>query len=132
MVILVRWQRVMKVSMVGRLMVKETEGERLLEFASSFELVVTSSFFCKRKSHLVTFHCGNNQSQIDYIFVRKRDFRYVRDVKVIPGEECALQHKSLTCDLKLTFKNPIPKPFVPKRRVWKLRDPALQSDFVEE
>ena len=108
---------------------RNIEGKRLFEFASSFELVVTNSFFCKRKSHLVTFHSGNNQSQIDYILVRKRDFRYVRDVKVIPGEECALQHKLLTCDLKLTFKNPTPKPFVPKRRVWKLRDPVLQSDF---
>ena len=35
---------------------RNIEGERLLEFASSFELVVTNSFFCKRKSHLVTFH----------------------------------------------------------------------------
>ena len=52
-------------------------------------------------------------------------------MKVIPGEECALQHKLLTCDLKLTFKTPTPKPFVPKRRVWKLHDPALQSDFCE-
>ena len=82
---------------------RNMEGERLLEFASSFDLVITNSFFCKRKSHLVTFHSGNNQSQIDYILVRKRDFRCVRDVKVIPGEECALQHKLLTCDLKLTF-----------------------------
>ena len=110
---------------------RNMEGERLLEFASSFDLVITKSFFCKHKSHLVTFHSGNNQSQIDYILVRKRDFRCVRDVKVIPGEECALQHKLLTCDRKLTFKTPTPKPFVPKRRVWKLRDPALQSDFCE-
>ena len=50
-------------------------------------------------------------------------------MKVIPGEECALQHKLLTCDLKLIFKNPTPKCFVPKRHVWKLRDPVLQSDF---
>ena len=50
---------------------RNIKGERLLEFASSFELVVTNSFFCKRKSHLVTFHSGNNQSQIDYILVRK-------------------------------------------------------------
>ena len=46
---------------------RNIEGERLLEFASSFEFVVTNSFFCKRKSHLVTFHSGNNQ--IDYILV---------------------------------------------------------------
>ena len=52
-------------------------------------------------------------------------------MKVIPGEECALQHKLLTCDLKLTFKTPTPKLFVPKRRVWKLRDPVLHSDFCE-
>ena len=105
---------------------RNIEGERLLEFASSFELVVTNWFFCKRKSQLVTFHSGNNESQIDYILVEKRNFRCVRDVKVTPREECALQHKLLTCDLKLTFKNPTPKPFVPKKRVWKLRDPVLQ------
>ena len=72
---------------------RNLEGDRLLEFVSSFDLVITNSFFCKRKSHLVTFHSGNNQSQIDYILVRKWEFKCVRDVKVIPGEECALQHK---------------------------------------
>ena len=35
---------------------RNIEGERLHEFASSFEVVVTNSFFSKRKSHLVTFH----------------------------------------------------------------------------
>ena len=76
--------------MVGRLMVKETwkvKGDLNLQ---ALLILLSNSFFCKRKSHLVTFHSGNNQSQIDYILVRKRDFRCVRDVKVIPGEECAL------------------------------------------
>ena len=57
------------------------DHDGLLEFASSFNLVVTNSYFCKNKSHLVTFHSSNNQSQTDYILVQKRNLRCIKDVK---------------------------------------------------
>ena len=47
------------------------EGERILEFAVAHNLVVSNSLFTKRESHLVTYHSGKNQSQIDYILVKR-------------------------------------------------------------
>ena len=52
-------------------------------------------------------------------------------MKVIPGEECASQHRLLVCDLNLTCKNPSPKPFVPKRQVSKLCEHDIQLSFHE-
>ena len=49
--------------------------------------------------------------------------------KVIQGEECASHHKLLVCDLYLTFKIPLFKPFVPKVPIWNLRYPNIHSDF---
>ena len=42
------------------------------EFASSFALVVTHSFFYKRFRLLITFRSGNNQIQIDFMLVLDR------------------------------------------------------------
>ena len=47
------------------------EGERILEFAVAHNLVVSNSLFTKRESHLVTYQSGSNQSQIDYILVKR-------------------------------------------------------------
>ena len=58
------------------------EYERILEFAVTYNLVVSNSFFTKRKSHLVIYQSGENQSQVGYILVKQ----------VIPNEECVTQH----------------------------------------
>ena len=57
--------------------------------------------------------------------------KLVTDVKVIPGEEVALQHQLLVCDMK--FDVP-PKPkckFTPRLKVWKLTDPQRRNHFQE-
>ena len=65
------------------------EGEKILEFAVPHNLVVSNSFFTKRESHLVTYHQSReNQIRIDYILVKRQNVNLVRDVKVIPNEEC--------------------------------------------
>ena len=60
------------------------EGDRILEFAVAHNLVVSNSLFTKRRSHLVSYKSGENQSQIDYILVKRQNIKLVRDVKVIP------------------------------------------------
>ena len=46
-------------SMVSWVLVKETLGVRgYLDFANFSDFTVINSLFCKRKSHLVTFHSG--------------------------------------------------------------------------
>ena len=44
---------------------RNTEGERILEFAFANELVVGNTWF-KKPQHLVTFQSGNAATQIDH------------------------------------------------------------------
>ena len=91
------------------------EGERILEFVVTRNLVASNSFFTKRESHLITYQSGENQSQIDCILVKQQNIKLVRDVKVNPNEEWLTQHK-------LIVKNEDRcKNFVQKQNVWKLQ-----------
>ena len=52
-------------------------------------------------------------------------------MKAIPGEEVALQHHLLVCDMRLDVP---PKPkhrFTPRLKVWKLTDPQRRNYFQE-
>ena len=109
---------------------RNQEGERVLEFAAAHNLVVVNSFFSKRDNHLLTYQSGDNNTQIDYILCRKRDLRLVKDAKVIPGEECGLQHRLLVCVLKISPSEPRTQQFIPKRRIWKLTDPDCKTEFA--
>ena len=48
---------------------------------------------------------------------------------VIPSEECVPQHKLLICELRLKTPKPHPKPFSPKLRYWKLKEPTVQEEY---
>ena len=78
---------------------KHTEtGMTLRERESGYNLLINTCFK-KQDSHLITYESGNAATQIDYIMFRKRMRKLVTDVKVIPGEEVALQHQLLVCDM---------------------------------
>lgn len=112
--------------------IRNIEGERILEMGSALDMVVCNTLFKKRESRLVTYKSGLSKTQIDYIMVRSCDKKIVRDVKVIFGEEVAQQHQLLVCDLEVGLVRGVKKPFVPKRKVWKLRDGASRLDFQRE
>ena len=57
--------------------------------------------------------------------------KLVMDVKVIPGEEVALQHQLLVCDMMIDMPPQIKCKFTPPPKVWKLRDPQTCSRFQE-
>ena len=54
-----------------------------------------------------------------------------KDSKVIPSEECVPQHKLLICELRLKTPKPHPKPFSPKLRYWKLKEPTVQEEYEQ-
>ena len=70
---------------------------------------------------LITYQSGDNRSMIDYLMVRKTDCCLV---KVISSEECVPQHRMVIGRLVLPMKPQKKKivKFVPKPRVWKLKD----------
>ena len=79
----------------------DVEGERILEYALAFNLLLGNTCFKKRDSHLIIYKLGNLARQIDFILFRRTMRKLVTDVKVIPGEEVALQHQLLVCSMRI-------------------------------
>ena len=92
---------------------RNRDGERILEFAYSLDMVVGNTFFKKDDEKLITYKSGNCASVIDYAVVQKEVMKKVKDIKVIPGEECFSQDRLLIMDL-----------MVEHRAVRKLKNPG--------
>ena len=110
---------------------RNADGDRVLEFAVANDFVIGNTFFVKRDSHLITYQSGNAKTQIDFILLRKRNLKMAKNIKVIPSEECVPQHKLLICELRLKTPKPHPKPFSPKLRYWKLKEPTVQQEYEQ-
>ena len=87
---------VMRTSMVAIVMVNITLKVRESLNLPQPMIFVGNTWFIKRDSHLVTYQSGDFRTQIDY---PKHFRKSVTNIKVIPGEECASQHRLLVCDL---------------------------------
>ena len=84
-------------------------------------MVVGNTFFKKDDEKLNTYKSGNRATVIDYAVVQKEVMKKVKDIKVIPGEECFSQHRLLIMDLMMEhravrkLKNPR------KVKLWRLK-----------
>ena len=81
------------------------------------------------QNKLIAYSSDNNNTQIDYILVKKSFLKQVRDVKVIPNEECVTQHKLLVADININSVSPKPRIVPPRRKIWKLRDSNVRKEF---
>ncbi|GJY91545.1 ubiquinol oxidase, mitochondrial-like protein [Tanacetum coccineum] len=64
--------------------VRNEEGRTILEFVVAHDLVVLNSFFKNRVAHLITYHSGDHDTQIDHMLVHRGDLRLCKDCKVFP------------------------------------------------
>ena len=85
----------------------------------------------KKDNHLITYQSCGFSSQVDYILLQCNKFLLIKDIKIIPGEECITQHHLLICDLKLKISKNTEKKFAPKLRAWKLKDPSMKEAYVK-
>ena len=74
------------------------EGERILEFTIANDVHIGNTWFKKRDTHLITYRSGGGSTYINYIHYNKSFNSEVRNVKVIPTEECVKQHYMLVYD----------------------------------
>ena len=109
----------------------DIEGERILEYALAFNLLLGNTCFKKHDNHFITYKSGNIATQIDFILFCRTMRRFVTDVKVIPGEEVALQHQLLVCDMRIDVPPKSKRKFTPHLKVWKLKDPQTSNHFQE-
>jgi len=118
---------------------RNANGSRILESADGLNLVICNTLFMKQESKLVTYVAGSAKSTVDYIMVRQGDKVKVRNVKVIPNEECMPKHKLLVMDMWFNTTKRRNKKFEPRVRVWKLKQErtceeykSMVKDKVEE
>ena len=107
------------------------EGERTLEYALALDLLLGNTSFKKCDSYLITYKSGNIAMQIDFFLFRRTMRKLVTDVKVIPGEEVALQHQLLVCDMRIDVPPKSKRKFTSRLRVFKLKDPQTSNHFQE-
>ncbi|VDL70637.1 unnamed protein product [Nippostrongylus brasiliensis] len=92
---------------------KNGDGERILDLAVAHDLAICSTFFAKRESQKMTYSSGGRKTEVDHILVRRRALKTVRDVKVLPIEDVATQHRPLVADLNVILP---PKVKSPKKK----------------
>jgi hypothetical protein len=84
--------------------IRNQEGEDVLSFALSYDMIVANTLFKKRESHLVTFSSGQHYSQIDFILSRRENRGVCLDCKVIPRESVIYQHKLVVADFRFWIR----------------------------
>jgi len=62
-----------------------------------------------------TYVAGSAKSTVDYVMVRQEDKVKVRNVRVIPDEECMPKHKLLVVDMQINTTKRWHKKFEPRR-----------------
>ena len=109
-------------------MQRKVEG-KMLAFCDEKELCVANTWFRKGEKRKVTYSAGVNESEIDFVLVGKGNRKYLRDVKVIPGE---LQHRLVVVDLvKKKVEKVVRKEAFERRKVWKLKEDDTRAKFEE-
>jgi len=83
----------------------------------------------KQESKLVTYIAVCAKSTVDYIMVRQGDKAKVRNVEVIPNEECISKHKLLIMDMRFNTIKRRHKKFKPRVRVRKLKEEQTCEEY---
>ncbi|VDP12384.1 unnamed protein product [Heligmosomoides polygyrus] len=52
---------------------RNTDGERILDFAESHNLTIVNTVFRKRDSHLISYNSGSSKSQLGFVLWKNRD-----------------------------------------------------------
>ncbi|CAK9291527.1 unnamed protein product [Gordionus sp. m RMFG-2023] len=63
------------------------------------------------------------------MLLRRCDRCIVKNVKVIPGEECINQHRLVIGDLTFIGARITKRKFVPRLKVWKLKEESARRQF---
>jgi len=75
-----------------------------------------------QESQSVAYADGPVKSMVDYVIVRQEDKAKVRNVKVIPNEECVPKHKLLVMDMQFNTTKRWCEKFEPRVHVWRLKE----------
>jgi hypothetical protein len=91
-----------------------SNGLRLLEFCTQFNLAITNTFFRTKAKHKATwYHPRSGHGHlIDFILTRKSDLRDICNVKVLRSAECGTKGIISTWMRTKFLAKPLVSPFV--------------------
>ena len=79
----------------------------LLELCLEKELCVSNTWFKTEEKRKVTFRMGENETEIDFVLIKKEHHQFIQNMKAIPGE---FQHSLVVADIdKKKIRNVIRK-----------------------
>ena len=112
-----------------------SNGDTLLNFAKSNNLVITNTFFKHKIAHRTTWQSpnGKQKNQIDFILIKKNKEIRMIDSRSYGGMHTSSDHKLVL--LKCCFKWPFTlrrKKKDPRIDLGKLKNPELSQRFKEE
>uniref|UniRef100_A0A6M2DQT5 Putative endonuclease-reverse transcriptase n=1 Tax=Xenopsylla cheopis TaxID=163159 RepID=A0A6M2DQT5_XENCH len=86
---------------------RNVRGNMLVDFCRRHDLMVTNTWFKKRKTKLYTWKSPGdiNRYQIDYVLVKHRFRNSVKDVRTFPGADIDSDHNMLAADIQTKLKN---------------------------
>ena len=111
---------------------RNLEGRLLLEFCVEKDLCVGKSWFKKKDSKKVTFNGGRSGKEIYFVLMKKRQRKFLMDVRVLGGE---LQHKLLKVVLDRRWLKNARSSCAKKEyrtKVWKLLNEDIKTKFSEK
>ena len=112
--------------------IRNREGERVLDFATQWNMCICNTWFFKEEKCKFTYESGQWKSMIDLVLVSKKQRKFVQDIKTIKGEECVKQHKLVVCIMIVAEEKKKEIYYEPKIKVWKLRNKEIRNKFQEE
>ena len=78
------------------------EGRMLLEFCMEKELCVLNTWIKREEKRKVTFTIRKNDTEIDFVLIKKESQCFIGNVKTILGE---FQHALVVADIDKTIRN---------------------------
>ncbi|XP_035207037.1 craniofacial development protein 2-like [Stegodyphus dumicola] len=69
-------------------------GQRLVLFAAEHNMIISSTVFCHRRIHKMTWHSadGETWNQIDHVHIDYRHSLDIQDVRTYRGATCDSDH----------------------------------------
>ena len=68
---------------------RNEEGDRVVEFANTFDLVIANTRLTKTRNQLITFKNGNSEFHFDYILTNRRHLKDFINCTTISDESVA-------------------------------------------
>ena len=125
----VGWEQVMGCHGYGE---RNDRGERLLEFASKNDLLITNTRFQQKDSRKWTWMApdGKHTNMIDLVLVDRRWKTAVRVCRTFQGADISSDHSLVICKLKLRLKRtPRQERHEPRRNIGALQDVMVRMAF---